>query len=177
LTSLLRDDRMKNRRDRAPFIGNPPGGSRDHQVHTECICTWLSIGFFLRTIFAIKMNGKNRPSREFRPFPQKRLALKRYGYVYKFLRLRLAQVPISALPLGGSTQFLTIFRKIHQKSTFAQGIVSAYFWPKNPISGGLGAQNSNFALFEGSFDGGRKTFRGLPSLKIWERSDKKWGKN
>jgi len=32
--------------------------SRGHQVHTECICTWLSIGFFLRTIFAIEMNGK-----------------------------------------------------------------------------------------------------------------------
>ena len=82
------------------------------------------------------MNGKNRPSREFRPSSQKRLALKRYSYVYKFLRLGLAQGLISVLPLGGSTEFLTIFRKIHQNSTFAQGIVSAYIYPKNPISGG-----------------------------------------
>jgi len=116
---------MKNRRDRAPFIGNPlgGGGSRGHQVHTECICTWLSIGFFLRTIFAIEMNGKNLPSRGFRPFPQKRLVLKRYSYVYKFLRLGLAQVPNSVFPHAGLSMFLTIFRKIYQNSTFAQGIV------------------------------------------------------
>jgi len=47
------------------------GGSRGYQVHTECTCTWLSIGFFLRTIFAIEMNGKNRPSQEFRPIALK----------------------------------------------------------------------------------------------------------
>ena len=103
------------------------GGSRGHQVHTECICTWLSIGFFLRTLFAIEMNGKNRPSREFRPLSQKWLALKHYGYAYKFLRLGLAQVPISVLPFGGLSEFLTIFRKIHQNSTFGQGIVSTHF--------------------------------------------------
>ena len=28
------------------FYRKPPGGSRGHQVHTECICTWLSIGFY-----------------------------------------------------------------------------------------------------------------------------------
>jgi len=39
LTSLLRDDRMRNRRDRAPFIGNPPegegvpGSSSSYRVH------------------------------------------------------------------------------------------------------------------------------------------------
>jgi len=48
LTSRLRDDRMKNRRDRAPFIPSRQGGggSRGHQVHTECTCTWLFIGFY-----------------------------------------------------------------------------------------------------------------------------------
>ena len=43
-TSLLRDDRMKNRRDRR-FFRFP----RVHRVH---------IGFLLRTIFANEMNGK-----------------------------------------------------------------------------------------------------------------------
>jgi len=112
------------------------------------------------------MNGKNRPHWEFRHFPLERLELKRYGYVYIFLRLRLAQFPISVLPSDGLLIFLTIFRKIHQNSTFAQGIVSAYLWPKNPISGGLGAPNPNFALqirgkrksFGESLDGGWKTF-------------------
>jgi len=93
-----------------------------------CIKSWLSIGFFLRTTFAIEVNGKNRPFRKFRPFPLKRLALKRYSYVYKFLRLGLAQGPISVLPSGGSSTFLTIFRKIHQNSTFAQEIVSTIFF-------------------------------------------------
>jgi len=92
------------------------------------------------------MSGKNRPSREFRPFPQKRLALKRYSYAYKFLRLGLAQVAISVLPSGGLSTFLTIFCKIHQNSTFAQGIVSTHFYPKNSISGGLGAPNPKFSL-------------------------------
>ena len=81
--------------------------------------------------------------------------------------------------------FLTIFRKIHQNSTFAQGIVSAYLWPKNPISGGLGAPNPNFVLqirgkrkqFWGIFIWGMEDLLGLPSLKIWERSNKKWGRN
>jgi len=54
--------------------------------------------------------------------------------------------------------FLTIFRKIHQNSTFAQGIVSAYLWPKNPISGGLGAPNPNFVL---QIRGKRKQFWGI----------------
>jgi len=66
---------------------------------------------FLRSIFAIEMNGKNRPSRGFRHSPQKWLALKRYGYVYKFLRLGLAQSPISVLPSGELSAFLTNFRK------------------------------------------------------------------
>jgi len=43
----LRRRRLKNRCDRAPFIGTPPGGSRGHQVQTGWICTWLSIGFYL----------------------------------------------------------------------------------------------------------------------------------
>jgi len=29
--------------------------------------------------------------------------------------------------------------------------------------------------FGGAFDGGWKNSRGLPSLKIWERSNEKWG--
>ena len=36
----------------------------------------------------------------------------------------------------------------------------------------LGENGSNFW---GSFDGGWKTFRGSSTLKIWKRSDKKWG--
>jgi len=59
----------------------------------------------------------------------------------------------------------------------------AIFDPKIQFQVVWGAPNPNFALqigrnqknFGGSFDGGWKTFRGLPSLKIWERSDKKWG--
>ena len=121
LTLLTKIDRQPNQWRDVNFI------SRGHQVHTECICTWLSTGFFLRTIFAIEMNGKNRPSREFRPFPQNRLALKSYSYAYKFLRLGLAQGAISVLFFGGLSEFLTIFRKIHQNSTFAQGIVSTLF--------------------------------------------------
>jgi len=57
------------------------------------------------------MNGKNRPPGEFQPFPQNWLALNRYGYVYKFLRLGLAQDPISVLPSGELSAFLTNFRK------------------------------------------------------------------
>ena len=33
--------RLKNRCDRAPLIPSGQGGSRGHQVHTECTCTWL----------------------------------------------------------------------------------------------------------------------------------------
>jgi len=52
------------------------------------------------TIFAIEMNGKNRP------FPLERLELKRYSYVYKFLRLGLAQVPqFRCFPLVGYRHF------------------------------------------------------------------------
>jgi len=71
--------------------------------------------------------GKIDLPREFQPFPQKRLELKRYSYVYKFLRLGLAQGAISVVPFGGLSEFLTIFRKIHQNSTFTQGIVSTHF--------------------------------------------------
>jgi len=132
------------------------------------------------------MNGENRPSRKFRPLRQKRLELKRYSYVYKFLRLGLAQGAISVLPSGGLSTFLTIFRKIYQNSTFAQGIVSTHFDPKIQFQVVWGAPNPNFALQIG---GKRKHFwgdllmgdgrpsGGLPSLKIWERSDKKWGRN
>jgi len=42
---------------------NPPGGggSRGHRVQGHRVQTWLSIGFFLRTIFPIEMYGNFRP--------------------------------------------------------------------------------------------------------------------
>jgi len=92
------------------------------------------------------MNGKNGPSREFRPFPQNRLALKSYSYAYKFLRLGLAQGAISVLFFGGLSEFLTIFRKIHQNSTFAQGIVSTHFLTLKSNFMWFGCPNPNFAL-------------------------------
>jgi len=59
------------------------------------------------------------------------------------------------------------------------------FIPKIPFQVVRGAPNPNFALqiegnesrFGGSFDGEWKTFRVLPSLKLWERSNKKWRRN
>jgi len=36
----------KSLRSSAFYRNPPPGGSRGHQVQTECICTWLSIGLF-----------------------------------------------------------------------------------------------------------------------------------
>jgi len=63
----------------------------------------------------------------FDPFPLERLKLKRYSYIYKILRVGLAQGAISVLPSGGLSTFLTIFRKIHRNSTFGQGLVSTHF--------------------------------------------------
>ena len=93
------------------------GGSRGHQVHTECICTWLSIGFYWMTIFAIEMNRKNRPSREFRPFPQKWLAL--------WLCIQIPKARASAkfqfrcFPLVSYRHFWRIFAKIAKINYFS----------------------------------------------------------
>jgi len=89
------------------------------------------------------------------------------------------------LPSGGLSTFLTIFRKIHQNSTFAQGIVSTRFdskiqfqevWVPQTLNlpFKLGETKSNFGdllMADGRPSGD------LPSLKIWERSNKKWGRN
>jgi len=50
------------------------------------------------------------------------------------------------LPLGELSAFLTIFRKIHQNSAFAQGIVSTHFNLKIQFQVVWGAPNPNFAL-------------------------------
>jgi len=90
------------------------------------------------------------------------------------------------LPLGGSSEFLTIFRKIHQYSTFAKGIVSSHFSPKIQFQVVWDAPNPNVALQIGGnwkqfwgdlLMGEGRPSEGLPSLKIWERSNKKWGRN
>jgi len=129
LTLLTKIDRQPNQWRDVNFI------SRGHQVHTECICTWLSTGFFLRTIFAIEMNGKNRPSREFRPIPQNRLALKSYSYAYKFLRLGLAQGAISVLFSQNSSKLYFCSRnRFHPFLT----LKSNFRW--------FGCPNPNFAL-------------------------------
>ena len=89
------------------------------------------------------------------------------------------------LLFGGVTEFLTIFRKIHQNSAFAQGIVSTHFNPKIQFQVVWGAPNPNFALQIGEIGssfgdllmGDGRPSGGLPALKIWERSKNKWGRN
>ena len=129
LTSFLRDDRMKNRCDRAPFIG---GGSRFSRFSgvIECKPSAYVLGFLkaFKDDFPIEINGKNRPSRKFWPFPQKWMALKRYSYAYKFLRLGQAQVPISVIRIFDD---------------FSQNWSKLYFCPRNRFHPFL-TQKSNF---------------------------------
>jgi len=97
------------------------------------------------------MNGKNRPSREYRPFPLERLELKRYS---------------SRCNFGASLWWV-----IRIFDDFSQNSSKFYFHPKIQFQVVWGAPNPNFALqigengssFGGSFDRGWKTFRG-PSI-------------
>jgi len=97
---------------------------RVHRVH---------IGFLLRTIFAIEINGKNRPPWEFRHFPLERLELKRYGYVYTFLRLGLAQFPIFVLPSDGYWYFWRFFAKFIKILLLPKESFPHTFDPKIPF--------------------------------------------
>ena len=88
---------------------------------------------------------------------------------------------------GGSTQFLTNFRKNRENLLFL------YFWVMNRFLPLL-APKSHFrwfgvpqtltlpfkledtgSNFGGSFDGDGRPLGALPSLKIRKRSDEKWG--